>query len=218
MTEKASKLKNSEIKVEFIENLPKDWIKEHGKQITVLQEKGESGKIEKALYIKTPPGSKRVLKNFLVKIPIIGGFILNKKLTSGYVMTEIIFPNQSSKRYLMSLTSDYLEVQNGESVRFFNVSPIRDDPERYIRYEDRKPLITFFWDYPNPIPIRPKQSEVFDLDTYGVLILRQRAKAAAQPVKDFLDAVKKDMTLIKMASLLAAVGAVISIAQILGFL
>lgn len=211
-------LGDSEIKVEFIADLPKDWVGKHAENMKILKEKGENAKIEKALYIKTPVGSKKILQNILVKLPLIGGMILNKKLTSGHVMVEIIFPNQGSKRYLLPLTSDYMEIQNGESVRFFNVSHIRDDPELYIRYEDRKPLITFFWDYPNPIPIRPKQSEVFDLDTYGVLILRQRAKAAAQPVKDFLEAVKKDMTIIKIASGISAMGGVIILGQMLGFL
>ena len=178
----------------------------------------DPSKIGQPYRIKTMRGPKKILSQVLLRIPLLGELILRQKIKQGYIIAEVTFPNQYVMRYLVSTDSDYIEIKKDDSYRFFNIDPLRKTPEKYIKYEDGKPIVTFNWNYPNPLPIRPTVSEKFDLNTYGILVIRQRSKAGAKLIQEFLENAAKDLKLIKITSLVAAVGAVAFIANVFGFL
>lgn len=213
---------SAEVIVPFSPDLPKDWMskksfKEKIDELMNLRKK-QPGRFVKGLFIKKPRGPAKVRAGIIYRIPIIGPLIMQKRIQTGHVLAEIIFPNQRCKRYLMPMNKDYMEIEVENSIRFFNVAAILDHPERYVRVEDNVPLVTFYWNYSNPIPIRPVKSEIINLNTYGNLVLNQRSAAAAEPIKKFLDLVAKDIKLIKIMAIVAAAGGAATLAQFAGFL
>lgn len=132
-------------------------------------------------------GRNSFVSNILYRIPILGSLILKHKIKNGYFCADVIFKNQQAMRYVVSSDAQTLEIEKGKEVRFFNLQPVIENNERYIKREGGVPVITLYWEYPNPIPVKPLKADIIDLGLFGNEVLRQRSKAAAQPIRDFLD-------------------------------
>lgn len=156
--------------------------------------------------------------NFFYRLGILGDWLVKRLVKRGNILAEVIYPNKNAQKYLISVRQTWVEVKEGDDVRFFDLSPLLRNPSRYVRYESGIPLVTFDWEYPHPIPITPINSDVVDLDTFSTLILKQRTKASAQPIKDFLDKVTKDFTIIKYASLVSAGCSAFAFAKLIGWI
>lgn len=156
--------------------------------------------------------------NFFFRLGILGDWLVKRLVKRGHILAEVIYPNKNCQKYLISVRQTWVEIKEGDDIHFFDLSPMVKDPSRYVRYECGIPLISFDWDYPNPIPITPIDKDVVDLDTFSTLILKQRTKASAQPIKEFLDKVTKDFNIIKYSAIISAGCGVFTLAKLLGWI
>ena len=198
--EKMNELKSEreKIKCEIIEDfLDEDKARE--KHAELMK------KYREAYHARSIPrkcGGRNVfIHNLIYRIPIIGSLVLKARIRKGYFCADIVFKNQQVRRYVVSAAAQTLEVERKKEVRFFNLQPVIQNNERYIKREGEIPVITFYWEYPNPIPIKPLKADIIDLGLFGDEVLRQRSKASAQPIRDFLEATANLMRRINMFTL-----------------
>ncbi|MHA1972784.1 MAG: hypothetical protein ACTSW1_07320 [Candidatus Hodarchaeales archaeon] len=156
--------------------------------------------------------------SMLLRIPIISSLYLKRKIQSGSLCADIITKNMHSQRFVVDSGTPVLEIEMNNAVRFFNLQPIVKNPERYLKLEGVAPVATFYWDYPNPIPIRPTDIDIIDLELFGREVLRQRSKAAAQPIRDFLTTAVKKIDQTFIFSIIAAGASVLSFLYLSGYL
>lgn len=209
---------DNKVSVKFFEKLPKGWDFEADtkakKKLKRLHPK-KFGKPLKKLRRGTRGGK---LAKWLYNWPIIGKRLVLRATDSGCIVANVVFPNMRALSYLIPMNKDFIEIEINDSTRFFDVKKLQDEPEKYIRVEEGIPKVLFYWDFPEPIPIRPTTTQILDLNTYGVLILRQRAKAAAQPIKEFLDNVGKNVKLTMVLSIINLLGTIATIGRVLGYI
>jgi hypothetical protein len=160
----------------------------------------------------------KVRSNFFYRLGILGDWLIKRQVKRGCLLAEVIFPNKNSQKYLISLKQTWVEVKEGDDIRFFDINPLIANPSRYVRYEGGIPVITLDWDYPHPIPIKPLKTDTIDLDTFSTIIMKQRTKASAQPIKEFLEKVMKDFVIIKYCSMASAGFGLFTLAKLIGWI
>lgn len=180
--------------------------------------KKNNTKLPKWKKLKKKKLRKKLKQQMLYKIPLLGNLILKKHISQGMVVCDITMPNQRVQSWVVQTSEDVFEIKIGDSTHFFFLPKVTNNPEKYIRYENGSPVVLYNWNYPEPISILPEEKMTFNIDTYGALLLRQRAKAAAKPIEQFLQTVNDKINQTWMFSLVAAIGGLVSIAVGLGFI
>lgn len=166
----------------------------------------------------TVGGRNIFIHNLLYRVPLLGTLILKARIRKGYFCADVVFKNQQVRRYVVSAAAQVLEIERKGDVRFFNLQPVIQNNDKYIKREGGLPVITFYWEYPNPIPMKPIKADIIDLGLFGNEVLRQRSKAASQPIRDFLEGtatMMKKMNMFAMGNL--ALSAII-LAKLFGYI
>lgn len=203
-------------KVEFIPKLPDNYIKET-EDIVEKVAKIEPDKVE-TVSLEPKRNNVKITQNLFYRIPVLGNILMKKWVNQGAIIAEIIMPSQNVQRYIIFMTQDFIEIEVNKIVRFYDVSDLRSHQERYVKFENGVPVVTFFWDYPKPIPIKPIKTEVINMDTFGLVVLRERSRAAAEPIRQFLQEASTHIKIAMIASGISAIGSFIIILQTMGIL
>lgn len=133
----------------------------------------------------------------LLKIPLIGRKVLEKKVKQGFVIAEVIMPNQTSMFYLVDTRFNaFTHRVSDKKEKLFIIDPIKKEPERYVRYLNGFPVVTFNWKSGLPVPIDPKKEVQFDEDYFCDIVMRARLIGGSEKLIDWLNNTLKIMHLI----------------------
>ena len=101
-------------------------------------------------------------------------------------------PNQTSMYYLIDTRFNVFTHQVGDTKeKMFIIKPVKEQPEKYIRYLNGYPVVTFNWKTGLPVPIDPEKEIPFDEDYFNDIVMRARLVGGSEKLIDWLNEMKK---------------------------
>jgi len=154
-----------------------------------------------------------------MKIPLIRNLYINKKLREGAIIAEIVFPNKHSRYYFVESKTKLFRIREGKVTRYFSTEKVKQDPGTYIRRIGRVPVVTWYWDYVNPLPVKPLKDglDILDVEILANEFERIRSIQGAMPIEKFLNEWETKIKRIEMMVMFALGGLAIIAAKLFGF-
>ena len=157
------------------------------------------------------------LSQKIYNIPIIGTWLLRRKVKSGHIVGEVVMPNRSADYYIIDTRFNaFIKPVGDRKEKIFYLGPVKQEPEKFIKFIDQIPYASFDWKTGLPIPITNEQLELgFDDDYFNDIVVRARLTGASEKLIEWLE---KQARWIKMGAVASIAAAGVIIGQWLGII